>query len=239
VKNKYFLFLKKNQSHLIRDIIQWDVGSWSKILKYWDKNINWSTVDTCLELGGRKGGLSLWLALKRKAVICSDLSNAQEQAELLHSKYKVDDLITYKNIDATNIPYENQFDIIVFKSIIGGIKNNIFENQQKVFDEIYKALKPGGKLLFAENLTGSFLHQFLRRMFVERCKSGRWRYITLHEVKFFLNQYKNYSINTTGLIGVFGQTEWQRNLLSFIDDVVLNHVCPDNWKYISYGIAEK
>ena len=39
----------------------------------------------------------------------------------------ISSLIIYQDIDATNIPYENYFDIIVFKSIIGGIgRNNNF-----------------------------------------------------------------------------------------------------------------
>jgi hypothetical protein len=41
---------------LNKSIIEWDVVSWSKILKYWDKNINWGNIHTCLELGGTERG---------------------------------------------------------------------------------------------------------------------------------------------------------------------------------------
>jgi hypothetical protein len=41
------------------------------------------------------------------------------------------------------------------------------------------------------------------------------------------------------MMAAFGRTEWQRNALAVIDRLVFNHVCPDNWKYISFGIAEK
>jgi 2-polyprenyl-3-methyl-5-hydroxy-6-metoxy-1,4-benzoquinol methylase len=105
--------------HVLKDIIQWDVVSWSEILKYWEDNINWENVHTCLELGGRKGGLSLWLALKGKQTVCSDISDAKENAKTLHSRYNINSLITYQDIDATAIPYEDYFDVVVFKSIIG------------------------------------------------------------------------------------------------------------------------
>jgi SAM-dependent methyltransferase len=223
---------------LMNEIIQWDIRSWSSALKYWDKNVNWDQMNTCLALGERKGGLALWLALKQKQVVCSDLCNIKENAEPLHIKYNVSNLITYQDIDATEIPYENHFDIIVFKSIIGGIgRNNNIAIQQKVFDEIYKALKPGGKLLFAENLIASPLHQFCRRRFIKWGES--WRYVSLHEIGQFLSSFKSHEIKATGVLAAFGRREWQRNILAVIDRLLMNHICPDNWKYIVYGIATK
>ena len=226
----------KNQ--LISDIIQWDINSWSEALNYWDKNVNWSNIHNGLELGGREGGLSLWLALKGINTVCSDLHNVKESAAPLHQKYNVSTLITYEDIDATKIPYENHFDVIVFKSIIGGIgRNNNIEMQKKTFKEIYKALKPGGKLLFAENLTASPIHQQLRRRFVRW--GGEWRYVTISEMKIFLKDFSRYEIKTTGFLSVFGRTENQRKLFSVVDKILLNHVSPDSWKYIIYGVAEK
>lgn len=223
---------------LTKDIIQWDIKSWSKVLLYWDSNIAWDKIQNGLELGGREGGLSLWLALKGKSTVCSDLKGVRNTAENLHLRHNVSSLIEYRDIDATNIPYENHFDIIVFKSIIGGIgRNNSYENQQKVFKEIHKALKPGGKLLFAENLIASPVHQQLRKRFVNWGSS--WRYVSLKEMNEFLKDFSSCDLKTTGVLGTFGRNERQRNLLSAIDVLVLNKVCPDNWKYISYGIAEK
>ena len=223
---------------LTRTIIQWDVKSWSKALVYWDAGIEWKNVHSALELGGREGGLSLWLALKGKKTICSDLKDVKKTAEKLHKKHKVSSLIKYQDIDATNIPYENYFDVIVFKSIIGGIgKNNNHEIQQKVFREVYKALKPGGKLLFAENLTASYLHRILRKKYVKWGSS--WRYVSLDEMKEFLCHFSSFDIKTTGVLGAFGRNEVQRNYLSTIDHFLLNKVSPENWKYICYGIAQK
>lgn len=223
---------------LTKDIIQWDVRSWAKALSYWDKNIEWDKIQNGLELGGREGGLSLWLALKGKETICSDLKDVKNTAEQLHIRHKVLTQINYQDIDATNIPYENHFDVIVFKSILGGIgRNNNIETQQKVIKEIYKALKPGGKLLYAENLIASPLHQRLRAKYVKWAKY--WRYVTIEEMQEFFKDFSSFDIKATGVLGTFGRNESQRNILSKIDQVFLNKVCPKNWKYISYGIAEK
>ena len=222
---------------LKKDIIQWDIKSWSKALEYWDSNIDWSAVRNGLELGGREGGLSLWLALKGVQTVCSDVRDVKNTAEALHLRHNVSQYVKYEDIDATNIPYENHFDIIIFKSIIGGIgRNDNYKIQQDVFDEIYKALKPGGKLLFAENHTASLFHQHLRK---NLSWGSYWRYVSIKEIKGFLEAFSTTRIFTTGFLGTFGRNENQRKFLSAIDGILFNKICPDKWKYIVYGIAEK
>ncbi len=147
-------------------------------------------------------------------------------------------LINYQDIDATYIPYDNYFDIVVFKSVIGGIgRNDNIAIQQKVFDQIYKSLKPGSKLLFAENLIASPLHQKLRKRYIKWGRS--WRYISIDEMKSFLKNYSRYEYKVTGFLGSFGRNENQRKILAKLDNIIFNSICPDNWKYIIYGIAEK
>ncbi len=225
-------------SELIQDIIKWDVKSWSSALYFWEKNVDWLNVEKGLEIGGRAGGLSLWLALKDIHVVCSDLESVQDAASELHQKYKVTECIKYQDIDATKIPYENYFDVIVFKSVIGGIgRNDNFEMQKKTFQEIYKALKPGGKLLFAENLIASPFHQFFRKRFLNWGDS--WRYMSLDEMKECLAIFSSYSINTTGFLATFGRNEKQRNVLATFDEAVFNRMSVRDWRYIGYGIAVK
>ena len=222
----------------INDILKWDIKSWTTALNYWESNIEWTNVHKCLELGGREGGLSLWLALKGKQTLCSDLTDTEKTSGQLHRKYNLTSLIKYQNIDATNIPYENHFDIIVFKSILGGIgRNNNLEIQQRVIDQTFKALKKGGKLLFAENLIASPLHRELRKRFVNWGDS--WRYVSLNEMKTFLKVFSSVDIKATGILATLGRNENQRNILSSVDKLLLNKISPDSWKYISFGIAEK
>lgn len=224
---------------LVQKIIQWDVKTWSEALFFWEKKVDWNQVENGLELGGREGGLSLWMALKGKKVVCSDyVLDVKGTAEKLHKAYKVTEYIDYENIDASNIPYENHFDVIVFKSIIGGIgRGDNFEIQKKVFREIHKALKPGGKLLFAENLVASQLHKRLRKKYTDW--GNTWRYLTVDEMKECLGVFSSYELKTTGFLGTLGRNEGQRKFLALMDQLFWNHVSPKRWKYIAYGVAIK
>jgi len=38
---------------ITKDILQWDVKSWSKALDYWDNYIEWDKMKIGIELGGR------------------------------------------------------------------------------------------------------------------------------------------------------------------------------------------
>ena len=58
-------------------------------------------------------------------------------------------------------------------------------------------------------------------------------------MKGFLKEFSTFDLHTTGVLGSFGRSEGQRNFLSTIDGMFLNKICPDKWKYIAYGIAEK
>ena len=223
---------------LIRDCIEWDVVNWSKALQFWDTS---ATVKkgglTCLELGSRGGGLSLWLASQGNTVVCSDYLNPQKEAELLHNKYSIQGKISYQAIDATSIPYENHFDIIVFKSILGGIgRNNKSHLIQETISQILKALKPGGKLLFAENLRGSKLHQFIRKKLVAW---SYWNYLEMNEAEQMFKQFSSFEFQTAGFLGLFGRSEFQRNVLGNVDTLLFEKIMPDNMKYILFGVAIK
>jgi SAM-dependent methyltransferase len=222
---------------LLADVIQWDVRNWSPALEFWERSVDWTRVDRCLELGGRQGGLSLWLASKGKHVVCSDLHDVQKTAEPHHRKYQLAGEIEYRDIDATAIPYENHFDLIAFKSVLGGIGRGGKALQQTVLDEIHKALKPGGSLLFAENLAASGLHQFVRKRFV--AWGAEWRYVTLDELRNFLGDFAQLEMHATGVLATFGRSERQRRVLGAVDQRLLNYITPRGWKYIAYGIARK
>ncbi len=223
---------------LQKDILQWDVNSWSRIFEVWEPEIKLHTEMLGLEIGGRQGGLTLWLTLKGIKTICSDLENTEETAAPLHEKYQVRNLVEYQNIDATNIPFENNFDVIVFKSIIGGVgSNDNLEAQKAAFQQIHKALKPGGKLLFAENMVASPLHLFFRKRFVNW--GARWRYVTLQEMDDFLRDFSQVELKTTGFLATFGRSESQRKFLSFFDRILFNYITPKSWRYIGYGVAVK
>jgi SAM-dependent methyltransferase len=224
------------QKDLIKDIIGWDVVNWSKAIEFWEQTIPLKQRNfKCLELGGIKGGLSLWLSLQGNQVVCSDLENPEKQASVLLNKYKAK--ATFEAIDATKIPYENHFDVIAFKSILGGIsRNNNHSLKKKTIDEIYKALNEKGVLLFAENLEASLLHKFLRKYFIKW--GHEWNYLHVDEVSELFQSFKRVTYITVGFFAAFGRNEMQRNFLGRIDQI-LNPIIPKKMKYIVIGIAEK
>lgn len=225
-------------SLLRSDIIQWDVKAWSHALHYWESHVEWNNISNALELGSRQGGLSLWLGLKGISVTCSDVDNTYETARPLHAKYSIERFIEYKIINACEIPYENHFELIVFKSILGGIGyNNNWNAQKLALKQIHKALKPKGYLLFAENLLASRFHRMMRNKFA--AWGSQWRYPSLNEMRILLRDFSAFELKTRGVTGTFGRSERQRTILSSVDNTLLNALTPNSWKYIGYGVARK
>ena len=225
-------------SALKKDIIEWDIVNWGKALDYWEGQLDLDGDEyVCLELGGRKGGLSLWMAMKNNRVVCSDFEFNEEDARRLHKKYNCEQSITYEDIDATAIPYKNHFDVIAFKSILGGIcRNGNDALKKKTIDEIHAALKENGKLVFAENLTASFLHGFMRKRFTKW--GSQWNYLRYSEIDEVFASFGTISYVTYGFFGAFGRSEKQRNILGKLDNLIAPLV-PKSKRYIVVGVATK
>jgi SAM-dependent methyltransferase len=221
------------------EIVEWDVENWSVALDYWQRH-SALTLSTCtaLEIGSRHGGLSLWLALSGATVVCSDLNGPSDAAVRKHDRYGVSKSIRYERVDALNLPYADAFDLLVFKSVLGGIGHNgERERQRQAVQEMYKALKPGGELWFAENLVGSPVHSVLRDLFIDW--APRWRYISMGELADFLDPFASVTCRTFGVLGAFGRSERQRTILGRIDKLILNALVPAGWRYIAVGVARK
>lgn len=167
----------EKRSQFLSDVIGWDIVNWATAIDYWQMNTkNELSGSYSLELGaGKNGGLSLWLALRGSKVVCSGLGGVSDEAKALHHKYNVSSLIEYQDIDALSIPYFEEFDVVAFKSVLGSIgKYDALELQKQAIHEMYKALRPGGELLFAESLTSTKVHMCLRRKYgagkyLEKC----------------------------------------------------------------------
>lgn len=228
---------KQGGTHPMQAYVQWDVRNWSRALDFW--------ITTCgtgafrgahvLEVGSRDGGLSLWFAEQGAArVVCSDLHGPSEQARGLHAKAGV---IEYGALDATAIPYESTFDVVAFKSVLGGIGGaGGVEAQAQAIRSMHRALKPGGRLLFAENLVASPLHSYLRKRF--NAWDERWRYVTREEMDAFLSPFSEVEECSFGFAGAFGRTEAQRSVLARAD-LGMDRLVPSTWRYILAGVATK
>lgn len=219
--------------------VEWDVRNWSVALECWTKSSSQALgSSTALELGARHGGLSLWLALQGAQVVCSDVGGPSERAVQTHRAAGVAELVRYEAIDATDIPYTDRFDIVLFKSVLGAVGVRAGRSgQAKAIAEMHKALKPGGELFFAENLVASPLHRYLRKRFVKW--GDRWRYVSIGEMLQFLAPFRQVSYQTVGVTGAFGRSPRQRNLLGAVDRVLLERLVPEQWRYIIVGVARK
>ena len=227
---------RKVEHSLIMDIIRWDTVNWSQCLSRWQEEVTSENSLECLEIGAREGGLSLWAALHGNHAVCSDLENPEAVAKPLHQKYEVTDRISYEAINIFDIPYENHFDLIFLKSILATLGRLGRQAQLDGIRALHRALKPGGKLLFAENLVASPLHTFARERFVDW--GAAVRYIDLSELDLLLEDFTSIDYETSGFFGVFGRTEPQRRLLGHIDQVIYK-LLPRRWHYLAIGEATK
>lgn len=147
-------------------ILEWDYITWWKALEFWETSgIHCDKNTKVLDIGARGGGISLYWALKGGMVHCTDLDESFiKEATQLHHEFQVGDNIVYECLDAVEMQREAEYDIICFKSVLGGIGyNNNYEKQKIAISNMYKALKPGGHLIFVENLVGTGLHTFCRK----------------------------------------------------------------------------
>ena len=132
--------------------------------------------------------------------MCSDLRSPTEKAVQTHKEWGVSHLIEYRSIDATDVPFTDEFDLVLFKSVLGGIgRDGDKRRQEKAIREIHKALKSGGELFFAENLVASPLHRFLRHRFVQW--GPKWRYVSMAELIEFLSPFPEAHYRTVGFSG--------------------------------------
>ena len=187
-----------------KDIVEWDVNNWSRAIKYWDEvepnllNVEGKKV---LDIGGRNGGMSLFWALRGAEVYCTDLDiNGLKKAETLHKKYKVIEKIHYCKLDVLGLDDNDKYDIVTFKSVLGGVgRNNNYDAQVKMMWNIYNSLKTGGYCCFVENLAGSSIHMFLRKNL--RKWGSSWRYVNICEIQQLTNMFDNVKYNSFGISG--------------------------------------
>jgi SAM-dependent methyltransferase len=222
----------------LSDFVEWDVRNWSVALDFWLAHTTQRLADcSALEIGSKNGGLSWWLASQGARVVCSDIDGPTEEAVLRHRAGGVSHLIEYRALDATDLPYTEQFDIIVFKSVLGGVGRGGKQAQARAVGEMYRALKPGGELFFAENLAASPFHRFFRRRYTEW--GAQWRYVSVAEMREFLAPFSRVKYRTAGFAGTLGRTERQRGWLGLLDRAVLDRLVPREWRYVMAGVAKK
>lgn len=218
------------------DIVGWDVRTWSKAVECWERAIGDDAPPLdCLELGAGPGGPSLWLALKGHRVLCTNQDSTQQFASPLHRRYDYPGTIEYRDVNARELPFDAQFDIVVFKSVLGGVGGAA--EQERMMAGILRALKPGGRLLFAENIRGTVAHRAARAA-MNRRRRADWQFNPLGRLRELLGGYSDVELHTNGVLAVFGLTEGQRRALGGVDRALVR-ITPPRWQYMAYGVATK
>lgn len=226
----------------VTDYLEWDVQTWLRGLVFWEKKAKKSNLfgKKGLEIGSRHGGLSLYFAKNFQAeMTCSDFGGPTSQAKALHLQHGVENQVTYADVNATNIPYDNNtFDFVVFKSVLGALINQEAQEQQRAISEIHRVLKPGGILFFAENLEATFLHRLGRKYLVPWGNS--WCYLSLSKVSDSLSEFSDTKLESTGCLAAFIPNRFVslKKIFSAIDHV-LDPLIPAKWHYVVYGYAVK
>ena len=220
----------------LRDMFQWEVRTWSRALPLWREHLaEIRPPARALGIGEREGGLSLWLAAQGFEVVCSDLREFPPATRELHARHGVQDRITYAQADATKLPFADaSFKVVVFKSVLGALGER--DRQAQALREIHRVLRPGGVLLFAENLSGTGLHRFLRKRFV--AWDHYWRYLDWPGDRDLFAPFDRLDARTTGLWANLGRSEGQRDLLARLDALWCPLV-PSSWHTVLYGAAHK
>lgn len=216
-------------------IFEWDVATWSRSLSLWERHIPGELAGShALEVGARNGGLSLYLAEKGATVVCSDLSDPEKRARPGHERWDVAGRIEYRVADTTALPFEDEsFDLVAFKSVLGALSTA--EAQAGAIAELQRVLRPGGRLLWAENLEASRLHRLLRRRLPW---ASYWRYPSLAEWREWTDGFAECQLATAGVSAALGRSERQRRFLARLDHV-LETVTPRGWRYAVFGVARK
>lgn len=229
--------MKKND--LLKYYIEWDVQIWGDAIYLWRSDLEKYKIaenKTALEIGGRRGGLSYFLANEYKCdTICSDLHNPILSARPLHKSYNSKLNISYEEQNCLNLTYpDNSFDIVIFKSVLGALGSN--ESQRKAVNEMWRVLKPGGILCFAENLKSTSVHQYLRKWL--NPWSRYWYYPSIEEFKSYLCDFSVVNIKSIGFISLFVRNEKFKLVSSFFDKKIQSFI-PNKWNYVIYGTAIK
>lgn len=223
------------------DFVQWDVPTWSQAIHFWDRYLAGRARqrnDRGLELGALRGGLSLYMASRHGvAMVCSDISDPRSRAEPHHRRFTVEAPIEYRAIDGLNIAYpDSSFDFVVLKSVLGEIATKDKPHVKRdVIREVLRVLKPGGTLLFAENMNATPLHRLLRSRF--RKWGSTWGYTSIDEMRVLLSPFRVVTYETTGFLTALVPGRLKR--MAWALDRPVGWLVPERYRYVIYGVAEK
>jgi len=227
----------------LQDVVGWDVRTWGRAVAAWERALETmppGPLDV-LEVGAGPGGPSLWLAARGHRVVTSNLGETERLARPLHERYGLADRIEYRDLDlVAGLPYREAFDVVVFKSVLGGLGSADPALPARALDEVRAALRPGGLVLWAENLRGNWLHRAARGIAYRIRRARTWQYLTLPRLRELLTaRFEAVELHAGGVLAVLGPNERARDRLARVDQALLDRALPASWHYMAYGTARR
>ena len=223
-----------------REYFEWDKYTWCRSLNLWDKGLNKVVPKYGLEIGARTGSLSeLLICHYGLRMVASDQNTMTDEMKEKLKKWSDCDMLTYSEEDAKKLKFlDNTFDLVVFKSVMGTVGAFGHDNdQEKMMIEIFRVLKNGGILLFAENLNGNLLHKYFRKKYSPW--AYYWNYPDLYRFKSMLHNFSEIKYCTSGVFAAFVKDRYLiKSCVSDID-YLFEKCIPENWRYLIYGYAIK
>lgn len=228
-----------DQGGLILDAMGWDAVNWARPLGWLQQELpgEWPG-RRCLEIGagGISGGLSLWMASLGARVFCTNLKMATREMHDLHEAYGLDSRITYGILDVLKWSQKDIYDVIAFKSILGDVASGgRLESAARAIQAMQAALRPGGVLVFLENLAGTAVHRVLRRL--GRNWGLTWHYFTIDEMNRLLSPFAYHRYRSYGFFGCLSP-EGLRRVVGRLDRNT-DFIWPESWRYLIGGFAVK
>jgi hypothetical protein len=156
----------------------------------------------------------------------------------VHEQFGVAAGTQYLDVDATSITCHTEYDIVALKSVLGGIvRQRTLSVGKQVADGISHILRPGGVVLFAENMAATRFHKLFRDHF--GAGKNHWKYFKADELVSLFADFTSLEYRVFGFLGCFGPIEPVRRGLGRIDSLLCDRVVPEPWRYIMAGIAVK
>ncbi|MBO9578036.1 MAG: hypothetical protein J7480_04620, partial [Microbacteriaceae bacterium] len=111
---------------------------------------------------------------------------------------------------------------------------------EAALDAIRDALRPGGLLLWAENLRGSWLHRGARAVAYRIRRARTWQYLRLARLRELLgDRFADVDLRVGGVFAVLGTSEPARDRLARADQALWDRIVPASWHYMAYGTARR
>ena len=185
------MFDNLNENRLVRLAFGWNYKCWSHAFNLTNSQLP-NKVDRILEIGASKHSMVslIFDGLANEIVISYYTDDQREGVEKylasVSQRYNLKSKYVLEQVDATSV--EGSFDIVIMKSVLGGLfrhdRSTISDATDFIGSLVSRTVKPGGLLISIDN-GKSVLERTLSRF---GARSYKWRYFRKSELNRAISQ---------------------------------------------------